>query len=493
MRHFGQRVGLVHELREGICSEEGVDDRRDGLGIDKVNGGEHLVVAHIHAFANGAGHTGKSYSELIIELLTYRTHTTVAQVVDVIDIGLRVDKLYQVLDDGDNIFLGQYLYIGRNREVEFLVDTVTSYFAEVVTLFREEKVGNNLAGAGIVGRFGITQLAVDIDDSLFFGVTRVFLQRIVDDGVVRKVVLFLVQENRGDSRFENHVDVLLFKHNLTLDNHLVAFDRYNLTGILVGIVFYPGSQHTGSQTTTDGLFEVGLRYFHLFGQTEDFQNVLIAFETDGTQKRGNRQFLLTIDIGIHHVVDVRSELYPRTFKRNDSGRIELGTVGVNALSEKDTGRAVQLRNDNTLGSIDDEGTFLGHVGNGTEIDVLNNRIEIFVVGVGTIEFELGFQRHAVCESAFKTLVDGVTGRIDIIVEKFEDKVVTGVGDGEILCKDLVQTFVFTFLGGGVELQKVFERFQLHFEEIGIWKRILDRSKVYPRFTYILRHLSVLVN
>ena len=35
---FGQRVGLVHELRQRVGTEEGVDNRRDGLGVDEVDG-----------------------------------------------------------------------------------------------------------------------------------------------------------------------------------------------------------------------------------------------------------------------------------------------------------------------------------------------------------------------------------------------------------------------------------------------------------------------
>ena len=52
--NLGKRVSLVHELRQGISSEEGVDYRRYRLGVDKVDGGEHLIVAHVHALTDGA-------------------------------------------------------------------------------------------------------------------------------------------------------------------------------------------------------------------------------------------------------------------------------------------------------------------------------------------------------------------------------------------------------------------------------------------------------
>ena len=64
--NLGQRVGLVHELRQGIGTEEGIDYRRNRLGVDQVDGGEYLVVAHIHTLADGTGHTGQPDTELVV-------------------------------------------------------------------------------------------------------------------------------------------------------------------------------------------------------------------------------------------------------------------------------------------------------------------------------------------------------------------------------------------------------------------------------------------
>ena len=85
---FSQRVCLVHELRQSVGAEEGVDNRRNRFGIDKVDGGEHFVVTHIHALTDGSRHTGQTHTELVVELFADRAYTTVAQVVDVVDIGL---------------------------------------------------------------------------------------------------------------------------------------------------------------------------------------------------------------------------------------------------------------------------------------------------------------------------------------------------------------------------------------------------------------------
>ncbi len=175
MGHFGQRVGLVHELRQRISTEEGIDNRRYGLCINKVNRSEILVVTYIHTLADGARHTCQTYTKLIVELLAHCAHTTVAQVVDIVDISLGVNQLDKVLDDGDNILLGENLYLHRSAETELLVDTITAHLAEVITLFREEKVGDNLACRRVIRRLRVAQLPVYILDCLLLRVGGIFL------------------------------------------------------------------------------------------------------------------------------------------------------------------------------------------------------------------------------------------------------------------------------------------------------------------------------
>ena len=86
MRHFRQRVRLVHELRELVRSEETVDHRAQCLGIDQIGRREDLVITHIHALADGTCHTRQSHTELAVQLLAYRSNATVRQVVDVINV-----------------------------------------------------------------------------------------------------------------------------------------------------------------------------------------------------------------------------------------------------------------------------------------------------------------------------------------------------------------------------------------------------------------------
>ena len=181
MRHFGQRIGLIHELGQGIGAEERIDDGRNGLRINQVCRSKHLIVADIHTLTNRTAHTSQTYRELIGKLLAYRTDATVAQVVDIIYRGLGINQLDEILDNLDDIFLRQDTNVHIGRQVQLAVDAVTADLAQVITFVREEQIINDLACGTVVLRIGVAQLTVYVIYGLLFGVARVFLKGIEND------------------------------------------------------------------------------------------------------------------------------------------------------------------------------------------------------------------------------------------------------------------------------------------------------------------------
>ena len=127
---------------------------------------------------------------------------------------------------------------------------------------------------------------------------------------------------------------------------------------------------------------------------------------------------------------------------------------MHALSEEHTRRTVQLGYDDALRTVDDERTAFGHIGNRTEVNVLDDHAEILVFVVRAVKFQLCFQRDAVRQTALQTLLDRVAGRVDIVVDELQNEVVPGVRDGEIFLKDLVQALVLTVFSRSVHLEKV---------------------------------------
>ena len=454
VRDFGQRVDLVHELRELRGSEERIDDRRQRLGVDKVHRREHFVVAHVHAFANGTRHTYEAHRELVRQLFAHRADTTVRQVVDVVHVRFRVDQLNQILDDGYDVFARQRPHGRVDVQIQLLVDAVAAYVAQVVAFVREEKFLDYVACRRLIGRFRSAQLPVDVHDSFLFGVAGVFLQRIVNNREVDARLILLVQQNRLGSALDDLVDMFFFEYRLAVHDHVVSFNRHHFARIFVHEVLDPRREYTGGQFASYGFLQIGFRHLHFVGQVEDFQNLLVRFIADGAQQRRYGQLLLAVDVGVHHVVDVRGEFDPRAFERNDTRRIEFGAVRVHALAEEHARRAVQLRYDDTLRSVDDERSAFGHIRNRPEVHVLHHDAEIFVFVVRAIELQLGFQRDTVRKAAFQALFDRVARRVDIVVYELQYEVVPGVRDGEVFLKHLVEAFVLAIFGRGVHLEKV---------------------------------------
>ena len=115
-----------------------------------------------------------------------------------------------------------------------------------------------------------------------------------------------------------------------------------------------------------------------------------------------------------------------------------------------------MGNNNTLGTIDDESAVVCHVGYEAQEHVLHLSFKILVIRIGTVELELGLQWNTVSESFDEAFFYSISWRIDIVVKKFQYKVVAGVRDGEILAEHFVQSVVLALLRWCVQLEKVAE-------------------------------------
>ncbi len=94
-----------------------------------------------------------------------------------------------------------------------------------------------------------------------------------------------------------------------------------------------------------------------------------------------------------------------------------------AHGEEYARRAVQLRHDDALGTIDDERASLGHVGNITQEHFLLDGLELFVVGVVANQAEFRFERHRVGQAPVDRFVYRILGRLEEIVDELQNEVV----------------------------------------------------------------------
>ena len=78
----------------------------------------------------------------------------------------------------------------------------------------------------------------------------------------------------------------------------------------------------------------------------------------------------------------------------------------------------------------------------------------------TTQAKLGLQGHGIRETAFHTLFDGVAGRVDKVIEEFQNENVPGVGDREIFLENTEQSFHVSFIGSCFQLEEILEGLNL---------------------------------
>ena len=84
MREAGERVRLIHELRELAGAEELLDGRHDRADVDERLRRDLVDIVRAHALAHDALHAAHADAELVGDKLAHRADATVAEVVDVI-------------------------------------------------------------------------------------------------------------------------------------------------------------------------------------------------------------------------------------------------------------------------------------------------------------------------------------------------------------------------------------------------------------------------
>ena len=223
--------------------------------------------------------------------------------------------------------------------------------------------------------------------------------------------------------------------------------------------------------------EISLVDLDLLSQIKNLKDITVILIADSTEQSSHRQLLLTVDVSIHHIVNVRSKLNPATLERDDTRRIQLSTIRVYTRTKEDTRRTMQLAHHHTLRTIDDKRTIVRHIRDRTEEHILNDRIKILMLGIRTIQFEFSLQRHTIRKTTLQTLLHRVARRVDIIIQKLKNEVVASVSNREILAKHLIQAIILAQFGRSIQLEEVLKRLQLHLKEIRESIRSLDSSEI----------------
>ena len=251
------------------------------------------------------------------------------------------------------------------------------------------------------------QLAVDLDQRLFWLADRVAAQGVGDD-VAHVVALGEEEFERGDAAFDDAVQPLGGELEVGLDDHFsgggIDHVRGGDCGIELGSFNLNAANFAGAQRLEDAGRDLASGVGHFFTAYHDrvcrlraeqvgrlggvagdgpvqlavlhrdgvdgvegLEDLFVGLQAECAQEDRAEELALAVDADVEGVLLVVFELDPRAAVGDDLAE-EVGAV-VGRL-EEDAGRAVQLRNDHALGAVDDEGAVLGHQRNVAEEDFL---------------------------------------------------------------------------------------------------------------------------
>src|SRR5438874_6218965 len=444
VRDLGERIGLVHELRQLRRPEELANRGHDRLRVDQVvrHGGRHFLVDR-HLLLDRALHADQADPELVHEQLADRAHSPVAEVIDVVHVRRVLAQLEQVLEHLVEVLRVQDLLVERRVQPELGVQLQAADAREVVLLRVEEHVLEERPRAVERRRIARAQTPVDLDQRFLVRVDRILLQRLADD---RSDVVALGEED------VDAIDVLLLRHRdharlerlVRLEDHFAGrrvddvgggvgafelrvgdLDRLDvslpqrLDGVLGDLLALLDREALAGhddvlrgaeadQAVAHAPVDGAVLQVQLVDAVEGPDDLVRAAQAEGTEEDGRQELPLAIDADVEQVLRVVLELDPRSAVRDDLRDVERLVLGV----EEGARRPVQLRDDDALGAVDDEGAVLRHQRDVAEVDLLlldvadrlDARLRILVPDD---EADRHLERHGVGHAALLALVDVV--------------------------------------------------------------------------------------
>ena len=417
--------------------------------------GRHFLVDR-HLFLDRALHADQTDTELVLEELADGTDAAVAQVIDVVHVLRVLPQLQLVLDDLVEVLRVQDLLVERRVHPELGVQLETADAREVVLLRVEEHVLEERPRAVERRRIAGPQAAVDLDQRLLVRADRILLQRLADD---RADVVAL-----GEEQFDL-VDVLLLRHRddprrqlfVRLENDLAGLRVDDVSGGKRPLERFVSHRHRldvglaqrGNRVGGDLLavlhrevagLDVGggaqpdeavadgplqrraLVQEDPIDRVERADDLIRAAQTQRAEEHGGQKLPLAVDADVEQVLLVVLELHPRAAIRDDLRDVERLVFGV----EEGARRAVQLRDDDALGAVDDERAVVRHQRDIAEVDLLLLDVaDGLHAGLGVLvphhEPDRDLERHGVGHAALLALVD-------VVLQLHPDRVAADVAD-----------------------------------------------------------------
>lgn len=161
---FGERIDLVHELRQLRAREELLHRSGDWTWVDELPRDDGLDIAGTHAVLDVSDHTIESDTELVLDEFAHGAHAAIAEVVDIVRLAFRIiieaddfaDDENEVVDIQNAVF-----FLVGTIDFEPLIEPIAADGAEVIALEIEEHAVDHLFGVLLGGEVARTETLVD--------------------------------------------------------------------------------------------------------------------------------------------------------------------------------------------------------------------------------------------------------------------------------------------------------------------------------------------
>jgi hypothetical protein len=395
VREPGERVRLVHELRQLRRPEELLQRGDDGPDVDDRLRRDRVHVLGGHPLADDALHPVQADAERLLDQLADRAQPPVAEVLVLVELAadrvavehdrvgrvvlrLRVDaehvrELHELADERDDVLRREDPRALRHVDREPLVQLVAADLGQVVALGIEEERPEQVARVVERRRLTGALLLEDLDQGLVLVRGRVLLERVRD--------VDRVPEELHDRLVRARV-------------------------------------------------ELGAGRRVLLGQ--------------GAQQRRDRELPLPVDARVHDALLVDLELQPRAARRHqvrgeDLLRRILGLHQVGARAPD------ELRDDHALGAVDDERAPLGHHREVAHEDRLLADLARLLVD----EADRHRERGLVGQVLLAALLDGDRGVTELVLAELHRERAGVVLDGRDVVDCLPKPFLHEPPEGGL--------------------------------------------
>ena len=507
MRHFGQRVGLIHELRQLRRAEEFAHRGHRRLGVDEVVRHHRRHVDRRHPLLHGTLHAEQADAVLVLQQLAHRTHAAIAEIVDVVDLALAVLEVHERLDDLENILGAQRGDGILDVEVEPHVELDAADGGQVIAFRIEEQPGEQRFRGFLRGRLAGAHDAVDFGQRMIALLDLVGLERVADPRAGRHMV-DIEQVEPLDAGGVEHFEIL--RRNLVtgLDvdaagrlvdqveravaaEDLLGRDQQHLEPVLGRLVggaradLGAGGEHGFAGLGVDDVerrllaapilddighlpatlaADIGLRAVEL---VED----ILVVHAERIEQRRHRQLALAVDTDVDDVLCVELEIEPRAaIGDHAGGEQELARcVRLTAIMiEQHARRTVHLADDHALGAVDDERAVRRHQRHVAHIDVLLLDIEHRAGFRVRIHFEHDqAQRHAhrrrIGDAALAALVGVELRLFQLVIHEIQLGGAGEIADREHAAQRLFQAGDIAVLGA--RAQEMLVAFALHLDQV----------------------------